>query len=156
MKIVHAVLCLLLATIAQPADAARRFSLQPSQASPGQAVSVRIDEDDGCYEFDQHTVRRNGHTVNVEILSSDLVTMPCLPQHVTPIFLALGTFDLGRYDVEVVVCGDPCGTPTVLTLDVGGIQRRATIPVFGWVALLLSCSGIFALAFGTSIGPRRR
>ena len=136
------------------------FSLQPATIHAGETAALRIDDDDGCFEFDAHTVKRDGNTVTVEILGSDFVQMPCVPKHVTPILLPLGSFATGTYSVAVFVCGpfpiDPCGEPTLLGLSVGNVRRPATIPAVGWIALLLSCSGILALAFTTRpAGPRR-
>jgi hypothetical protein len=143
------VLGAMIVVVALDAEAARTFSLHPAPVYPGQPAFVRIDDNDGCYEFDEHRVTRTGNVVNVEILASDHPVQPCLPQNVTPIFLPLGSFETGIHFVDVtVLCFapvNPCSR-TLLTLDVGGMARRKTIPALGWIGLLLSASGVLALA----------
>ena len=160
MKTIRTMLCLLFALAAQHARADYPLSIHPSPVFPGQPAFVRLDESDGCFEFDQQTTQRNRSTVTLKVVASDFVVSPCPPRHTTPVLFPLGTFEAGLYTVEVFICGnipgDPCGAPTLLTLDVGAMPRRTTIPAFGWIALLLSCSGILALAFTSRGGVTRR
>ena len=153
MKSAIVLLSLMLALFAKPARADYAFSVHPAPIYPGQPVFLRIDETDRCFEYGGYGVKRNGNTVSIEIIGSDHILHPCLPHDTTPIFLPLGNFEAGTYVVEAYVCGnfpvDPCGEPTLLGFQVGGPLQRQTIPVFGWIALLMSCSGILALAFTT-------
>lgn len=136
------------------------YSLQPSPVFPGQPAYLRIDDADGCYEMEQRTVQRNGNAVAVEIWVSDFIQQPCPPQYRTPLLVPLGAFEAGTYPVQVTLCGffipGPCQYFGTYTLGVGVLPRRHTVPALGVVALLLSCSGILALAFTGLRGPSRR
>jgi hypothetical protein len=160
MKLVGILLVAAFALPACDANAAWRYSLHPTPVFPGQPAYLRIDDSDGCFEFDQQTVKASPAGVEVEIWISDFVATSCLPQHATPVLIPLGTFEAGSHVVEVTECGlipvNPCGQAALLTLDVGGMPRRKTLPVLGWVALLMLCSGVLALAFTIRPGATPR
>jgi hypothetical protein len=150
LKSANLILAPILALGAGVANAGYTFSVHPEPVFPGQPAFVRIDETDGCFEYGGYFVKRTGSTVRLDVISSDQIFTPCMAHDTTPVFLPLGTFDAGRYNLEVYVCGNfpvnPCGSPTLLSLDVGGPLRRATIPAIGWPAMVLSCLGVLALA----------
>lgn len=149
--------CMLLTTLlvlhAAPARAAPVFSLEPSPVLAGQPVFLRVVESDGCYEFDQHELARDGNRITVEIVVSDVVISPCPAMWTPPLSLALGPFANGSYIVDVQECGAPpffpCTTRAELGLNVGALARTATVPTLAWPAMLL-------LAVAVAVGALRR
>lgn len=138
---------LMLFGLVDQASAQWTFSLEPATARAGKIVTLRVDDDSGCFEVDNPIVERDGSTITVRGTIDDSIppgTPPgtCPPQWASPRFFSLGTFAPGNYQVQAVLCfnappPDECQLQATLPLTVVGPSGTFTVPAASWRALFL-------------------
>ena len=141
----RAIVLTMLLTAASPSAVRAQwsFSLDPAQASEGQAVNLRVDDPSGCTPFGVPALVRGDASVTATFVVDDSV-LPggCPAAAVTPRIHSLGTFAPGSYEVDVVVCSNsplppPCTVRATLALSILGAQgTRIAIPTLSATAAI--------------------
>lgn len=143
----HRTCLILLASLVVAGDALAQtqYRLEPNPARRGQAISLRIDDAQGCYPATGFDLRQEQGRLTVEARITD--AGPCLPQYATPRLVAIGGLAAGTYRVEVFRCGNvpppapQCSLDALLTL----VVQQAAIPR---AVPALSASGVAILLLG--------
>lgn len=154
MNIAKALVALLAVVIAPQAGAGAdvtydaTFRVLPQPPREGEPLRLQIDNEAGCFDGgNQADIHRSGNQIAIEFFGVDHA---CPEDYRTPLYVQLGTFVRGTYELVVRLCPVPplpCVDIDAQTQVVQPPPQRLRVPALSFVGMFAGVFGLLAVAF---------